>query len=225
MRLVNSVFKSVIRCSLPVFGFLFMGNAGGQAISTAERLLFLEDHLHRVAHSASLHYEYVKRIGGGVEFVDEVRVRITRPKPEKPASVAAEFLSGHRNIPLPLINQASGNPALMGFLERDLREMQRLTGGATAYFRKRIRLALAEENDFRVVSFSYGGKQYEGSQVTIQPYINDPLRARFPAYVNKTYTFLFSRDVPGSLYRVHTSTGAQNSSSTVEETMTFVSKN
>jgi hypothetical protein len=224
MLLVNSFFKGVIRFTLPVFSFLFIGNAGGKTISAAERLLFLDDHLHSVATSGTLHYEYTQKIGDDVEFVDEVRVRITRLHPGKPASVAAAFLSGHRKISLPLLSQASGNPALMGFLERDLLEMQRLTGGASAYFRKRIRLALADANHIHPVSINHLGKRYKGSQVTIQPYINDPLRARFPAYVNKTYTFSFSSHIPGSLYRVHTSTGTSEAGSTVEETMTFVGK-
>ena len=36
-----------------------------------------------------------------------------------------------------------GNPVLLYFLERDIREMERLTGGKSGYFRKAIRLALA----------------------------------------------------------------------------------
>jgi hypothetical protein len=96
---------------------------------------------------------------------------------------------------------------LLGFLEHDIAEMKRLTGGSTNYFRKRIRMALAEAAQISREPIMYGGKKLEGQAVRIQPYLNDPLHARFEKYVGKTYTFVVSAQVPGGVYQVRTSLG------------------
>lgn len=51
----------------------------------------------------------------------------------------------------------------------------------------------------------YQGKTVDAKAVRIQPYLDDPLHARFEKYVRKTYTFVFSDAVPGGLYQVRTS--------------------
>ena len=66
---------------------------------------------------------------------------------------------GERQVALPALNGAQGNPVLLGFLERDISEMKRMTGGSTSYFRKRIRIALAEAASVEPVTVSYGGRQ------------------------------------------------------------------
>jgi hypothetical protein len=93
---------------------------------------------------------------------------------------------------------------LLGFLEHDIAEMKRLTGGSVGYFRKRIRLALADGAQVTPQRITYGGKTVEAKAVRIQPYLDDPLHARFENYVRKTYTFVLSDQVPGGVYRVST---------------------
>jgi hypothetical protein len=43
--------------------------------------------------------------------------------------------------------------------------------------------------------------------VRIQPYLHDPMHARFEKYLRKTYTFVLSDQVPGGLYELRTSLG------------------
>jgi hypothetical protein len=94
---------------------------------------------------------------------------------------------------------------LLGFLEHDIAEMRRLTGGSVTYFRKRIRMALANSAQVTPQRISYQGKTVDGKAVRIQPYLDDPLHARFEHYVRKTYTFVLSDEVPGGIYQVRTS--------------------
>jgi hypothetical protein len=90
----------------------------------------------------------------------------------------------------------------MCFLERDIVEMQRLTGGKAAYFRKRIRLALSEGPKGTPVKVSFGGRTVDAKEYRITPYSNDPNRQKFPKYLGKSYVFVLSDAVPGGIYRV-----------------------
>lgn len=179
--------------------------AVGQGISSAENLLFLTNHIQTVRQPLSLTYSYKKESTSEASFDDEVHVDVRKIHSDKSAEVSMRFLSGERVLDIPVAADADGNPALLAFLERDIKEMKRLTGGSVNYFRKRIRMALAEAAEVKPVSFIYAGKQRTGQEVSIKPYVNDPLRDRFPKYVNKTYAFILSQEVPGGLYQICTS--------------------
>lgn len=201
--------------------------ATAQEISPAETLLFQTSHLQNIHQPIALTYAY--RMVSNVEpgFDDEVHVDVTRIDPDGSASVAMRFLSGSRKLEIPEVGNAQGNPVLFGFLERDIAEMKRLTGGSANYFRKRIRLALADAAQLRSVTFTYKGKQLEGQEVSVQPYLNDPLHERFEKYVNKRYVFVISKQVSGGVYQIRTSSsgggnGAMPQDTTrMEETLTL----
>jgi len=69
--------------------------------------------------------------------------------------VRSQFFTGARAMTQPEIESAQGNPAIQYFLDRDIREMQRLTKGQANYFRKRIRMAVYEGAQLRNVSLAY----------------------------------------------------------------------
>ncbi len=178
-----------------------------QPISAAETLLFQTNQWHRVHQPVALRYSYKKVSSIEAGFDDEVRVDVTRIHPDGSAAVAMHFLTGARNVKIADLDHALANPALLGFLERDIVEMKRLTGGASNYFRKRIRLALADGARMRPVSFTYQGRQLAGQEVSVQPYLNDPLQQRFERYVAKRYVFIVSPQVAGGIYQIRSSSG------------------
>jgi len=181
------------------------GPALAQPVSPAEVLLFETDHLARTRAPAALVYDFRKVSNIEPGFTDTVELDLTRENGHMHARL--RFLSGARKRELPDIDDAHGNPVLLGFLENDIAEMKRLTGGSATYFRKRIRLALANTGQLGKQPFSFQGKTHEGQVVRIQPYLDDPLHARFEAYVHKTYTFILSDAVPGGIYQLSTSLG------------------
>lgn len=191
-----------------------------QPISTAETLLFQSNQWHQVQQPVTLHYAYKKVSSVEPGFDDAVRVDVTRIHPDGSAAVALHFLTGARNVKVADLDHAQANPALLGFLERDIAEMKRLTGGATNYFRKRIRLALADGALTRPVKFTYQGRQLDGQEVSVQPYLNDPLHERFEPYVAKRYVFILSRQVAGGVYQIRTSSSAADGIG-MEETLTL----
>jgi hypothetical protein len=179
------------------------GSAWAEPVSPAEVLLFETDHLARMTAPATLVYEFRKLSNVEPAFTDSVQLDVSRSKGQFRAVL--HFLSGERKRDLPMVDDVHGNPVLLGFLERDIAEMKRLTGGSAMYFRKRIRMALANGAQVTPQRITYQGKAIQGQAVRIQPYVDDPLHARFENYVRKTYTFVISDAIPGGVYRVSTS--------------------
>jgi hypothetical protein len=197
MRLVGAAFATL--------AVLDPGMAGAQPISPAETLLFETDHLARLQAPATLVYDFRKVSNVEPGFSDKVRVDLARDKGKLSATL--HFLSGEHKQDMPALDDAHGNPVLLGFLEHDIAGMKRLTGGAANYFRKRIRMALAEGAQLTLQPIRWRGKTVQAQAVRIQPYLDDPLHARFEQYIRKTYTFVLSDQVPGGVYQLRTSLG------------------
>lgn len=170
--------------------------------SAAEQAIFMSHHLANVSPPATLHYRYVK--GGSMEpgFEDRVTLELTARADRTCCAASAEFLSGERRLTLPAVEAAVGNPVLLYFLERDIREMSRLTKGQQNYFRKRIRMAIYQAAEMRELTLPYRGRNVAARQFAVTPYVDDPLRERFAKLVGKRYTFTLSDAVPGGVYAV-----------------------
>jgi len=173
-------------------------------ISPAERALFVTNQLATLRPPATLNYGFRK--SGSLEegFDDRVTMRLSAKADGACCAAAADFLSGPRRLPLPEIESAQGNPVILYFLERDIREMERLTKGKANYFRKRIRMAVFQGAQIKAVSVPYQGKDVSAQQITVTPYIDDPLRERFAKLANKQYVFTLSDAVPGGVYAIRT---------------------
>ena len=194
----------------------------GDKYSEAEILLFETHHLKPIKQPEVLHYTFKKQ--GTLEqgFEDTVKIKIDKVKPDGNKSVSAEYLTGENSQQFATLDEAQGNPVLMFFLERDIHEMQRLTKGNWRYFQKRIRVALADEAEVRPVTFLYNGKEAQGREVKVAPYVSDPQKSRFEKFVGKYYVFAFSDAVPGGVYQVRAVVPAASSGAPlVEETLTF----
>lgn len=175
-----------------------------QSISPAENQLFQSNHLGSLPDSTVLSYAYAKAGSLEAPREDSVRVTISPANPGTGRQVRVDYLSGTQRFELPPMGAANGNPVILFFLERDVREMQRLTGGQAAYFRKRVRMALADAAEILPVTFEFAGHTVSGEQITIHPYRDDPLRKRYQRLAEKAYIFTLSDQVPGGIYRMET---------------------
>ena len=202
-RLSSFAWRDGCALSLALLVALVPARTRAQAVSPAETLLFETDHLARIKPPAVLVYEFRKVSNVEAGFSDKVQLDLASSKGKTSATL--HFLSGAHKQDIPALEDAHGNPVLLGFLERDIAEMKRLTGGSSAYFRKRIRMALADGAQVSTQSITYHGKSLPAQAVRIQPYLKDPLHARFEPYVHKAYTFIVSEQVPGGVYQVRTS--------------------
>jgi hypothetical protein len=192
--------------------------ASAQEVSAAETLLFQTNHLQNVQAPATLTYTFHKEGSAEPGFDDQVRLVLAEGKP----AATLQFLTGPRQYTAPAVDDPEGNPVLLGFLEHDIAEMQRLTGGSQAYFRKRIRLALASQAQVRPRQFTFDGKRVDGREIVIVPYQNDPMHVRFEQFTGKRYTFVVSPQVPGGIYQVRAvADGAKGQPVLVDETLTL----
>ena len=172
--------------------------------SPAERALFMSNQLTSLKPPATLNYAFSKSGSMEEAFDDKVSIRLKAKADGKCCAASADFLGGPRKLSLPEVEEAEGNPVVLYFLERDIREMSRLTKGKPNYFRKRIRMAIAEGAQIKEVSLPYRGKNVAAREISVAPYLDDPLRTRFEKLANKQYVFTLSDAVPGGVYAVRT---------------------
>lgn len=170
--------------------------------SPAERALFMTNHLAGLKPPAALKYRYVRSGSMGDAFDDAATVKLGATEAGKCCAVTVDFLSGARKLTLGEIEASESNPAILFFLERDIREMEKLTTGKANYFRKRIRMAVYQGAQLKDASLPYKGKAVPVQTITVRPYVDDPLRARFEKYAGKSYVFVLSSAVPGGLYGI-----------------------
>lgn len=189
--------------------------------SPAERALFMTNHLATLHPPAKL--EYTFRKSGSLEagFEDRVAVNWRASASANCCTASTEFLGGARRITLPEIESAQGNPVILYFLERDIREMQRLTKGQPSYFRKRIRMAVFQGATMRERSLRYRGRTIAAQEFVIAPYVDDPLRARFEKLANKSYVFTLSDQVPGGVVSIQTQVAGDADAPLMREEMTL----
>jgi len=172
--------------------------------SPAEQALFATNHLATLQPPATLSYSFRK--SGSLEqgFEDRVAIALRAQADGKCCTASAQFLGGPRRLSLPEVESAQGNPVILYFLERDIREMQRLTKGQPNYFRKRIRMAVYQGATISDLSVPYQGRSVAAKQITVAPYLDDPLRARFESLAEKRYVFTLSDQVPGGVFSIRT---------------------
>lgn len=192
-----------------LLGGLLLGGTPARAednkpdFSAAERLLLMSDQLHGLTPATTLQYRYSHRGSLDEPFDDQVRLLLSKRPDGGCCAARGEFLSGARKLTLPEVDDAQGNPVVLYFLERDIRELNRLTKGSVSYFRKRLRMALYEGATVRDLQLRYRGKAVAGREILLQPFVNDPNEARFPQHTARRYRFVLSDAVPGRVVALH----------------------
>lgn len=177
--------------------------AAADDISAAERKVFMDAHLANLPARAELNYDFKTKESGTTTLDDSVTLS-AHEEGERGRVVTVDYLHGEHHLELPAVDHAASNPVILYFLEHDVRDMHRRLGGQENYFRRRIRLAFAEEARMRPVSISYAGRQVQGTEVSVQPYVADPLKDRFKGLEGKSYILLLSDEVPGGVYQLRT---------------------
>lgn len=172
--------------------------------SAAERLLFMNYQLGNVKAPATLHYGFRKT--GTLEpgYDDKVALALKTGADGRCCATHTSFLSAERQLQLPDLPAAEGNPVILHFLEREVREMQRLTKGSQTHFRKRIRMAVYGDATVQPVLLRFRGRDVKGQEVRITPFVDDPNRPRYEQLARKEYRFMLSDAVPGALYGIRT---------------------
>jgi hypothetical protein len=170
--------------------------------SEAERLVFLQDHLANVRGPRALRYVYVEDGEGRARVTDRAVLTLSAGAAGRCCDVHGDYLSGALAVSLPDIPDAQANPVLLYFLEGEVRRLQRSTQGQAAHFRRRIRLALADGASVTEGTVRWGAQAVRARTVRVQPFLDDPFRARFQEQAATEYAFVLSDAVPGGIYQL-----------------------
>jgi len=170
---------------------------GDRPLSAAQIALFETPHLKAIAQPETLEYRFERR---GIEpFTDTVAVHIDKIHADGTKYVSFDFLSGEHHIFYPAVDNFSGNPLLMIFLEHDVQEMKAQIGVAAAYFRNRVRDAFIDRAVMADTTIELGGKTLAARRITLKPFAEDQRFEHLPAVQGKTYSFVLSDQVPGQI--------------------------
>ncbi|MHC8441326.1 MAG: hypothetical protein ACYYK0_03925 [Candidatus Eutrophobiaceae bacterium] len=174
--------------------------------SEAENTLWLSNHLSNIKEPMQLYYEFVKDGSYEDGFSDSVYLDIHKLNEDGTKIAKMQFFTGERkqNHNPDNVNNIVGNPVLGIFMQGDTYEMMRLTDGSWRHFHKRIKIALRENFKVEDIDIEFMGKKVKGRKIVFFPYENDPHRSRFAQFAEKSYEFIFSDQVPGSLYQIST---------------------
>lgn len=178
--------------------------AGKQDFSAAEKLLFMTPQLGRIKPPQTLHYSFRKTGSFEPGFDDKVALQLTPQAGGGCCAAHGEFLTEGRRLTMPDIPEADANPVILYFLERDVREMQRLTKGAQNHFRKMIRMAVYKSATVRDVSVRWRGQTVKATEIGFSPFVDDPNRPKYEKFVGKEYRFVLSDTVPGGVFSIRT---------------------
>lgn len=166
--------------------------------------LFDKAHLKNIKQPGTLTYNYkkVSYVEDGRE--DTIHMHVSNIRNTGRDDLAFDFFTGPHKRPYEPMENQRGNGVFVLFLEFDVHEMNRLTGGEWRYFQRKLRWAFAAGAEKKLVDIDYNGQTVKGVQYTIQPYINDPKNSRYKLYANKYYMFTLSEDIPGEIYEIRT---------------------
>lgn len=173
--------------------------------SRAEQAVFNDPVLSAITPPFDLHYRFQRSVSDATlppAFEDMVLLELRRGPDGNCCAVRGSFLSGAQTLKLPDIDDARVNPVTLFFLEREVRELARQTGGQAAHFRKRIRLALVDGARVRGIRVSYDGRELDATEISIAPFADDPQRSRYPLLATLQYRFIVAPDVPGGVFEL-----------------------
>lgn len=170
--------------------------------SPAERLVFMQPHLSNIRPPRTLRYAYVEEGGTSGPISELMSIELRAGAAGACCDARGSFLSGPRALQLPEITDAKSNPALLYFLEYEVRRLQQQTNGQSAHFRQRIRLALAQDATITPTTIRWRGREAPAQLVRIAPFLDDPYRQRFEEMSKKEYAFVLSEAVPGGVFQV-----------------------
>ena len=169
-------------------------------ISRAEHLVFTDRHLANIKSASTLKYDFRRSGSLDTAATDRFTLRLALLADGRCCRAEGGFDALDVGTALPPVDEAVSNPVVLYFLEQDIRAMQRRTKGQANYFRKRIRMALAEHAEVRNVTVQWRGQSLPAQEVHIKPYVDDPLRVRFEKLADKHYVFTIAAGVPGGIY-------------------------
>ena len=197
--------------------------ARAEPATPAQEAVFGQHHLDNITEPGTLHYTF-RRSGSLLpELVDAIEVDVTGIGPDGRKQIALRLFTGPGQRRVAPDQGFRNNPLIIVFLQRDVEQMSRMTGGSPNYFRNRIRAAFADPRAVRSEEVEVRSRQGElaATKVTLEPFARDPNLARFPEHARKRYEFVIAPELPGGVYSLRAFTPGAAGQAVLDETVTY----
>jgi hypothetical protein len=190
---------------------------------TVARVVFEPGRFAGITEPVVLHYRFEVQ-GEGIDGTtpSPARLEVRSVAPDGDKEVWLDLFSGTARRALGPVAARAQNPLVLVFLQMDVTEMGRLSGGAGGYFQQQIREAFNEPAESRAVTVELDGRSLPARSIVIRPFQGDPQIDRFPAFRDKAYEFTVADSVPGGLWRIAARTPDPETGELIlEKTLTF----
>ena len=164
-------------------------------------ILFERKHLTNVVAGTELVYRFDRTVTQpellGQPFSDDIKVEIKKVEPNGTRAVVVKVFTGERARDPQPIDELTGNPVLVVFLDRAVASYMAVAGGKVAYLKDKFRTALRERATVTPVKVKLADKVTDAYKISVQPYAGDLNAQKMRGYENSSFSFVVSEAVPG----------------------------
>jgi hypothetical protein len=196
-------------------------HAGDESLAT--EAVFGRQHLDNIVAPVTLRYRYERSGSWLGDKNDQAELVVTGIGADGRKQVEFRLFSGIDARHVVPQQEFRNNPMILAFLQRDVEQMGRLTGGSPHYFRNRIRAAFAIDAAVRAepVTITFEGREVAGTLVTVEPFVHDPNLPRFQQFQYKRYEFVLAPAVPGGVYSLRAVTPNGSTKPLLDEQLVY----
>jgi hypothetical protein len=164
-------------------------------------ILFDRKHLSNVSAGTELVYRFQRTVSAvdllGQPFSDDIKIEVKKVADNGAREVVVKVYTGDRARDPQIIDDLTGNPVLVVFLDRAIASYMSVAGGKVAYLKDKFRTAMRERATIEPVKVKLGGKTVDAQRVSITPYTGDLNAQKMRGYEISRFSFVVSEDVPG----------------------------
>ena len=178
-----------------------VGSAAEIAKPSSIDILFEHKHLANVDAGSDLVYRFQRTVSEsellGQPFSDDIKIEIKKVEPSGSRDVMVKVFTGERAREPQPIDDLTGNPILVVFLDRAVSSYMSVAGGKVSYLKDKFRTALRDRATVDPVKIKLGDKTVDGYRVSVVPYAGDLNASKMRGYENSKFSFVVSDAVPG----------------------------
>ena len=177
---------------------------------------------------ATLSYRYTRKSANevlyGPSFEDRIRLHIEKGDAEATRTVRVELFGRERRRAAGPFADVSSNPVLMLFLEHHVEQLSRSVHANPRYLKNAIRAALHNKYRIEAGESSVDGRPVKTWRVLIEPFVDDPNKARMTGLEGLLYTLAVSEEVPGQVTELTAKATRPDGVAALEETLVYEAK-
>lgn len=164
-------------------------------------MLFEHKHLANVQAGDTLSYRFERQADSpdllGQPFSDDIKIDIKKAASDGKREVVVKVFSGERAREPQTIDDLTGNPILVVFLDRAVSSYMAVAGGKIAYLKDKFRSALRDRATVEPVKVKLNDKTVDGYKILVTPYAGDLNSTKMRGFENAKFSIVVSDNVPG----------------------------